>query len=145
MKRYTIPFLIFCAWFYVFKMTPVQFSIGEPSNAPTCGNLTPVSRDANRGFVDVSKGKIAFDANCARCHNGQLEKKGTGPALLGMMQRIPSKDWLYSCIRNSSNMIADGDPYAVKIWEENGKAAMDPFPALDTASIDAIVAWIDGY
>ncbi len=42
-------------------------------------------------------------------------------------------------------MITDGDPYAVKIWNENGKAAMDHFPALDTTSIDAIVAWIDGY
>ncbi len=94
---------------------------------------------------DARKGKIAFEANCARCHNAQLEKKGTGPPLLGMIQRIPSKNWLYSWIRNSSKMITEGDPYAVKIWNENGKAAMDPFPALDTASIDAIVAWIDGY
>ncbi|MBL0020082.1 MAG: cytochrome c [Bacteroidetes bacterium] len=112
----------------------------------TCGTVNPPER---RTYIlaseDARKGIIAFEANCARCHNSQLEKKGTGPALLGMMQRIPSKDWLYSWIRNSSKMITEGDSYAVKIWNENGKAAMDPFPGLDTTSIDAIVAWIDGY
>lgn len=142
MKRYTIPFLIFCAWFYVFKMTPVRYSSSEI----TCGTVnSPERRTYILASEEARKGMIAFEANCARCHNSHLEKKGTGPALLGMMQRIPSKDWLYSWIRNSSKMITEGDSYAVKIWNENGKAAMDPFPGLDTTSIDAIVAWIDGY
>ncbi|MFM2376761.1 MAG: hypothetical protein RLZZ165_1858, partial [Bacteroidota bacterium] len=33
---------------------------------------------------DAAKGKIAFDANCARCHNANLTQKGTGPALYGV-------------------------------------------------------------
>ncbi|MBK9453259.1 MAG: cytochrome c [Bacteroidetes bacterium] len=142
MKRYTISFLIFCAWFYVFKMTPVRYSSSEI----TCGTVnSPERRTYILASEDARKGIIAFEANCARCHNSQLEKKGTGPALYGMSQRIPGGDWLYRWIRNPSKMITDGDPYAVKIWNENGKAAMDHFPNLADSTIDAIVAWIDGY
>ena len=72
MKRYTIPFFIFCAWFYVFKMTPIRFHSGEDDYIVTCGVTDPPRNNAS---PDASKGKIAFDANCARCHNAQLEKK----------------------------------------------------------------------
>lgn len=94
---------------------------------------------------DIAKGKIAFEANCARCHNSQLDKKGTGPALMGVSGRIPGGDWKYRWVANSAKLIQEGDAYAVKIWNENGKAAMDPFPALSKESIDDIFAWIDDY
>lgn len=140
MKPYTIALLIFCAWFYVFRMTPIDLSRSE--NQAFCGTVSPHSHPIT---PELLRGKTAFEANCARCHNSQLEKKGTGPALLGMSSRIPGGDWLYRWIRNSSKMIEEGDAYAVKIWNENGKATMDPFPSLDEATIDEIVAWIDSY
>ena len=95
--------------------------------------------------ADAAKGKIAFDANCARCHNAQLDKKGTGPALMGVSNRIPGGDWKYRWVANSAKLIQEGDAYAVKIWNENAKGAMDPFPALSKESIDDIFAWIDSY
>jgi cytochrome c oxidase subunit 2 len=94
---------------------------------------------------DIAKGKVAFEANCARCHNTQLDKKGTGPALMGVSNRIPGGDWRYRWIANSAKLIQEGDAYAVKIWTENAKGAMDPFPALSKESIDDIFAWIDDY
>jgi cytochrome c oxidase subunit II len=94
---------------------------------------------------DAAKGKVAFAGNCARCHSAALEKKGTGPALMGVSSRIPGGDWRYEWVRNSAKLIQSGDAYAVKIYNENAKAAMDPFPALPKETIDDIFAWIDSY
>lgn len=95
--------------------------------------------------ADAAKGKEAFNTNCARCHNAALEKKGTGPALMGVSARIPGGDWKYRWVANSAKLIQEGDAYAVKIWNENNKAAMDPFPSLPKETIDDIFAWIDEY
>jgi cytochrome c oxidase subunit 2 len=94
---------------------------------------------------DIAKGKIAFEANCARCHNSNLSKKSTGPALAGVSSRIPGGDWKYNWVQNSSKLIASGDAYAVKVWNDNAKASMDPFPSITRETIDDIFAWIDSY
>lgn len=95
--------------------------------------------------ADAAKGKEAFSANCARCHSSALEKKSTGPALMGVSGRIPGGDWKYNWVQNSSKLIGSGDPYAVKVWTENGRAPMDPFPQLSRETIDDIFAFIDAY
>jgi len=95
--------------------------------------------------ADAAKGTELFKANCARCHNAKLEKASTGPALLGASSRIPGGDWKYRWIQNSAKLIGEGDAYAVKIWNENNKASMDPFPQLTNADIDDIFAYIDAY
>jgi cytochrome c oxidase subunit 2 len=95
--------------------------------------------------ADAAKGKEAFSANCARCHSSALEKKSTGPALMGVSSRIPQGDWKYRWVANSNKLIQEGDAYAVKVWTENAKAPMDPFPNLPKETIDDIFAWIDSY
>lgn len=95
--------------------------------------------------ADAAKGKEAFTTNCARCHNSALEKVGTGPALMGVSSRIPAGDWKYRWVANSAKLIAEGDAYAVKVWNANNKASMDPFPSLPKETIDDIFAWIDSY
>ena len=64
------------------------------------------------GFTQANAqdGKALFQANCASCHNPL--KDATGPALKGMDERVPSKEWLYKWVHNSAAVIASGDKYA---------------------------------
>jgi cytochrome c2 len=59
-------------------------------------------------------GQAIFKANCASCHNPL--KDATGPALQGVDGRVPSKEWLYKWVHNSSSVIASGDKYANDLY-----------------------------
>ena len=93
---------------------------------------------------DPAKGKQLFNQNCAACH--ALNRKMTGPALANVEARLAEdegldKDWLSRWIRNSPAMIAEGDAYSVKIYNEYNQAAMTPFPTLTDQDIDDILAY----
>ena len=93
---------------------------------------------------DPVKGKQLFNQNCAACH--ALNRKMTGPALANVETRLAEeegldKDWLYRWIRNSAGMIAEGDAYAVSIYNEYNQAAMNAFPTLSDQDIDDILAY----
>jgi mono/diheme cytochrome c family protein len=88
-------------------------------------------------------GKALFTSNCASCHHPV--KKSTGPALQGVEGRVPSKEWLYKWVHNSASVIASGDAYAVKIYNENGKTAMTAFPTLTNEEIDAVLKYVADY
>ncbi len=98
----------------------------------------------NTGSVQMSQidGKALFNAKCASCHNAS-EKKSTGPGLKGVLHRIPAGDWKYNWIHNSQKLIASGEPYANKIFSENNKTIMTPFPQLSNMEIDAILFYAD--
>lgn len=86
-------------------------------------------------------GKALFMSNCASCHNPL--KDATGPALKGADSRVPSKEWLYKWVHNSASVIASGDKYANKVYNEWGKTAMTAFPQLSNEDIDAIFAYVN--
>ena len=66
-------------------------------------------------------GKQLFQV-CSACHTiGKL----IGPDLQGVTERL-DRAWLKSFILNSQEVIASGDEYAVKIFEENNKVPMPP-------------------
>ena len=88
--------------------------------------------------ADIQAGKNLFNANCAACH--KLNKKAVGPALSGVTDKY-DKDWLYSWIRKGSQMIKDGDPQAVAIWEEYNRAVMTNYPQFSNEQIDNILAY----
>ncbi|MGD1944880.1 MAG: cytochrome c3 family protein [Croceivirga sp.] len=93
---------------------------------------------------DAAKGKQLFNQNCAACH--ALNRKMTGPALANVETRLYEeeglgKEWLYSWIKNSAGMIASGDSYANRIYNEYNQAAMTAFPTLSNADIDNILAY----
>ena len=56
-----------------------------------------------------------FKAKCASCH--RLQKDGTGPKLTGILDRVPSEEWLRSFISNQDSLIAIGDEYTLEIME----------------------------
>lgn len=90
---------------------------------------------------DLAAGKSLFQNKCASCHHPL--KESTGPALKGMDTRVPSKEWLYSWVKNSSAMVASGDKYAVEIYEKYKKSVMTSFTDLTNEEIDNIVAYVN--
>ncbi len=86
-------------------------------------------------------GKKLFEQNCAVCHT-TTDQRLTGPGLKGMTKRSPGgREYLIPYILNNEKFIKAGDPYAVKVWNEYGKAAMTVFE--ETLSIDEVSAIID--
>jgi mono/diheme cytochrome c family protein len=86
-------------------------------------------------------GQALFKSNCASCHNPL--KDATGPALQGVDKRVPSKEWLYKWVHNSSSVIASGDKYANELYNKWQKTAMTAFPNLSNEDIDAIVTYVN--
>jgi cytochrome c2 len=78
---------------------------------------------------------------CTACH--ALGKKLIGPDLLGVTERR-SEEWIYRFIRNSQQMIQEGDPIAVQVWEEYNKIPMQSFDFTDE-QIKGILDFIKAY
>src|SRR6187399_2327217 len=91
----------------------------------------------------AADGKALFKANCAACH--KPDKPFTGPALQGWKDRVPSVEWVYKWVANSTNLIESGDAYAKKVWEANNKVTMTSFTQLKKEDIDAILKYVDDW
>ncbi|MEZ0609507.1 c-type cytochrome [Fibrella sp. WM1] len=116
---------------------------GQDSSAAQGGGgpATPAPAAA-AGGGDVAKGKELFTNNCQQCHNTN-EVALVGPGLKGVRQRTPGDAWLQKWIRNSSAVIASGDAYAVKIFNQYNKTQMSSFPNLTDGDIKGILDYID--
>ena len=79
---------------------------------------------------------------CAACHTigkGKL----IGPDLKGVTERR-DREWLYSFIRSSQTMVKNGDPTAVKLFEEFNKIPM-PDNDFTDEQIEGILTYIENY
>ncbi|MES2647404.1 MAG: c-type cytochrome [Bacteroidota bacterium] len=92
--------------------------------------------------LQAQDGKALFNANCASCH--KMDKDLTGPALLGVEDRWASKELLQLWIKNWPAAVATGDAYAAKI-KDWSPAAMNQFPNLSDADVDAILGYISNW
>ncbi len=97
---------------------------------------------AASGGGDVEKGKALFTNNCQQCHNTS-EEALVGPGLKGVRQRTPGEAWLYKWVKNSSNVIASGDAYAVSIYNKYNKTQMSSFASLSDGDIKSILDYVD--
>lgn len=88
----------------------------------------------------VEEGQALYEANCARCH--QPYRRGTGPALYGVVERWSDTTNLYAWIKNSTAYLKTGDPYAVALWEEYQKSVMPAFPQFSDGDVASILAYI---
>ena len=88
-------------------------------------------------------GKALFQTNCASCHNPV--KVITGPALKGVTERIPDKTLLHAWIHNNQKVLASGNPYFTNLYNQYNKTAMNLFPTLTDAEIDAILKYVETY
>jgi mono/diheme cytochrome c family protein len=87
----------------------------------------------------IAAGDDLFKNNCAQCH--AVNDKVVGPALAGITKRR-SISWLIPWVKNSSKVIASGDEYAVKLFNDYSKQQMPAFPQLSDKEIKSIVAWV---
>lgn len=90
---------------------------------------------------NVKEGEALFKSKCTSCH--ALDRKLVGPALAGMSERFPDEEWLISWIRNSQQLIQDGDETAVRLFEENNRMVMTAFTDLSDEEIQNIIAFVD--
>jgi len=88
-------------------------------------------------------GKALFQSNCASCHNPI--KIITGPALKGVTERVPDKNLLHAWIKNNQKVLASGNPYFTKLYNDFNKTPMNTFPALSDGEIDAILKYVETY
>ena len=108
----------------------------ERTNASELAPVKRVSLTAQQ-----LQGKQLFVNNCAQCH-AVTDQVVVGPGLRGVTTRTPGKEWLHNWIRNSSTVVASGDPYAVQLFNKFQKIQMSSFPNLTDADIDAILAYV---
>ncbi|MEJ7664862.1 MAG: cytochrome c [Hymenobacter sp.] len=89
----------------------------------------------------IVAGDALFKSNCAQCH--AVNEKVVGPALarITVRRQLP---WLTSWIHNLAKVVATGDEYAVKLYNDNGKQQMPSFPNLSDTEVKAILTWIEG-
>jgi cytochrome c2 len=107
----------------------------QDSTAAAAGAAAPA------GGGDAAKGETLFKNNCAQCH-AVTDERVVGPGLKGASGRHDFA-WLSKWVRNSQAVIASGDPYAVKIYNEYSKAQMTSFPNLSDDDIKGIFAYVD--
>jgi len=86
----------------------------------------------------IAAGDALFKSNCAQCH--AVNEKVVGPALAGITKRRPMS-WIIPWVKNSAKLVASGDEYAVKLYNDNGKQQMPSF-GLSDKEITSIVAWV---
>jgi len=88
----------------------------------------------------ISAGEALFNGNCKSCH--RVKQKLVGPALAGVETRVPSIEWIYAWVRNPAKVIASGDDYANKIYNEYNKSQMTAFTNYTDAQILSILAYV---
>ncbi|MGE0589777.1 MAG: c-type cytochrome [Cyclobacteriaceae bacterium] len=103
-------------------------------------SFTSFAQEISSDPAVIADGAALFDANCKACH--RVKQKLIGPALAGVYDRTPSMDWIKNFVRNSSKVIASGDEYANKIYEENGKTLMTAFTSFSDDQIMSIMAYV---
>lgn len=91
--------------------------------------------------VSAQDGAKIFKQNCAVCHSLGTNVV-TGPGLAGIASRRPDDAWLMKWIRNNKEVIKSGDPYAVKLFADNGNKDMSTFADLSDADLKALIAYI---
>ena len=69
----------------------------------------------DRPIENVKKAPLVFRAKCATCHN--LNRNGTGPALIGILDRAPYPEWMQEFVTNQDSLIGINEPYTRKIME----------------------------
>lgn len=86
----------------------------------------------------ISSGEKLFKANCKVCH--AVDQRVVGPALKDIHKRRPV-EWIQAFVKNSQKVIASGDEYAVKLYEEYNKTQMTSFDFSDD-EILSIIAYL---
>lgn len=121
----------------------VGFAASRVENEPAlCGNVAEPIDSTTIVSVPMSAeataGKALFEANCVQCH--AVNEKVVGPALAGITKRRRAS-WVVAWVRNPAKVIASGDEYAAKLFNDYGKQQMPSF-GLSDKEIKAIITYV---
>ena len=105
----------------------------------TVSFLSP-AQEISKDPAVISAGEAIFNGNCKTCH--RVKTKLIGPALAGVETRVPSIDWIKNWVRNPAKVIASGDEYANKIYNEYQKSQMTAFSSYTDDQIMSILAYV---
>jgi cytochrome c2 len=103
-------------------------------------SLSSYSQEIPTDEASIAAGKQLFDTNCKTCH--RVDSRLIGPPLAGVYDRAPSIEWIQNFVRNSSAVIASGDPYAENLFEEYNKVLMTSFSSLKNEDILNILGYV---
>lgn len=103
-------------------------------------SFTTYAQEISTDPAVISAGKSLFEGNCKACH--RVDRKLVGPALKGVEERAPSIDWIKKFVKNSSAVIASGDDYANKLYNEYNKTQMTAFSSFKDDQIMSILAYV---
>ncbi len=103
-------------------------------------SLISFAQEISKDAAIISAGEALFNGNCKSCH--RIKQKLVGPALAGVYDRAPSITWIKSWIRNSSKVVASGEPYAVKLYNDYNKSQMTAFNSYTDDQIMSILAYV---
>jgi mono/diheme cytochrome c family protein len=98
------------------------------------------AQDIPNDEASIKAGEALFNGNCKSCH--RVKQKLVGPALAGIEGRAPSIGWILSWVRNPAAVIASGDEYANKIYNEYNKSQMTAFTSYTDDQILDILAYV---
>ncbi|AHJ97033.1 c-type cytochrome [Hymenobacter swuensis] len=87
----------------------------------------------------VAAGDALFKSNCAQCH--AVNEVVVGPALAGIRKRRP-ETWIRAWVKNSGKLVARGDEYAVKVFNQYQQQQMPSFQLSDQ-EISQILDYIE--
>lgn len=81
----------------------------------------------------LQNGKKLFKEHCASCH-GNFRASCTNSDMVKFEERLPPPPERYfmKYVLNSEKLRDSGDPYAIKIWEDYGRASMPVFEGILT-------------
>ena len=96
---------------------------------------------AQEGEISAAEAQKLFKANCASCHHP--DKKLTGPALRGVLDRVPSMEWAINWVQDPASMIEAGDPYAQEIKDFDPSMMTAFGGVLSDEQIKAILSWVN--
>ncbi len=98
------------------------------------------SQEISKDPAVIKDGESLFNANCKSCH--AVKRKLVGPALAGVETRTPSIKWIIEWVKNPAKVIASGDDYANKIYNEYQKAQMTAFTGFKDDQVLSILAYV---
>lgn len=116
-------------------------SLPDRASPPQTQEVLIDNSSSQKTVANNSNGKALFQTNCASCHS--IKKVLTGPALAGVLQRIPDRKIIYKWVHNPPAVLKSGDPYFNGLKKKFDNLVMTAFPELSNADIDAILEYLE--
>ena len=84
---------------------------------------------------------IFLKKNCTVCH--MFDKPSTGPALQGIMKRVPSKEWLMAYLQNEDSLLRSGDVIALRTSKQSPVGYVHHFSDLSESLLDELIRFTE--